>query len=204
MSSSAQIAANRQNAQLSSGPRTPEGRSVSSRNATTHGLSAGFLVLPHEDQAAFDNLLLAYDAEFTPRSEHESFLVEQMVQSRWKLARINRLEVEVVRRMCDPEPAPASPDAILAASMLEKTRDASAALQRHSAAAERSYYRARRELLQERTRLAKAEPEPRNEPAAGAEKPPVQIKPNMDQNMSRFFRRRKLPRPPARPIEAPV
>ncbi len=38
MSTSAQIAANIANAQLSTGARTPEGHAVSSRNATTHGL----------------------------------------------------------------------------------------------------------------------------------------------------------------------
>ena len=40
MSSQAQIAANRANAQLSTGPRTEEGKAASSRNAYRHGLFA--------------------------------------------------------------------------------------------------------------------------------------------------------------------
>ena len=47
MATAKQIAANRRNAQRSTGPRTAAGRSVSSRNALRHGLS-----LPQEKDAA--------------------------------------------------------------------------------------------------------------------------------------------------------
>src|SRR5688572_19028018 len=40
MSSRKRIAANRRNARKSTGPRTEEGKARSSRNATTHGLTA--------------------------------------------------------------------------------------------------------------------------------------------------------------------
>ena len=47
MATAKQIAANRRNAQRSTGPRTAAGRSMSSRNALRHGLS-----LPQEKNAA--------------------------------------------------------------------------------------------------------------------------------------------------------
>jgi hypothetical protein len=54
MATQAQFHANRRNAQASTGPRTPEGKAASSANATRHGLSAAFRVLPNENQEEFD------------------------------------------------------------------------------------------------------------------------------------------------------
>ena len=68
MSSPAQILANRQNAARSTGPKTPEGKAASSRNATRHGLTGVFHVLPHEDPAEFEQLAAAVRDEFRPRN----------------------------------------------------------------------------------------------------------------------------------------
>ena len=46
MSTERQIAANRQNAQHSTGPRTPDGKATASRNNTRHGLRATTPVIP--------------------------------------------------------------------------------------------------------------------------------------------------------------
>ena len=45
------LATNRQNAQKSTGPRTPEGKARSSRNGTSHGLS-GELILTDDERGA--------------------------------------------------------------------------------------------------------------------------------------------------------
>src|SRR5579883_1874657 len=92
MISAAQVTANQQNAQLSTGPRTEAGKAVSSQNGLSHGLSATFRVLVHESQSEFDALQEALESEFEPEGEHETFPVNQMTQSRWRLARIARLE----------------------------------------------------------------------------------------------------------------
>ena len=45
--------ANRANAQKSTGPRTPEGKSASSQNPSSHGAFCRHLVLPGEDEHRF-------------------------------------------------------------------------------------------------------------------------------------------------------
>jgi len=153
MSSSAQILANQQNAQSSTGPRTTDGKSTSSQNALSHGLTGGFRVLPHEDQADFDAALAAYREEFKPATEHERFLVELMTQSRWELQRTNRLMACVLERLSGADPA--SPDGAIASALIARSADAWTTLKRYAASAERTYLRCSRELTQHRNRRAK-------------------------------------------------
>ena len=55
MASPAQVKANRANSKRSTGPRTAEGKARSSRNGTSHGLSAAdVVVFPGEEQAFAD------------------------------------------------------------------------------------------------------------------------------------------------------
>jgi hypothetical protein len=55
ISTEAQIRANRENAQHSTGPITESGKAASGLNNFRHGLAAAFCVLPSEDQDAFDS-----------------------------------------------------------------------------------------------------------------------------------------------------
>jgi hypothetical protein len=170
MSSTAQTAANQQNAAHSTGPSSPQGKAASSRNATTHGLSGHFAVLPHEDLAVFERMLAGYVDTFAPRNDHEYFLVSRMVESRWKLRRLQRMEAALVLQMTGQDTNHTDPNAVIAAAMLAGNANAYASLQRYSAAAERSYYKAKQELERERARDAK--------PAAKPETRPVQNEPN--------------------------
>src|ERR1035441_1515845 len=88
MSSAAQALANRQNATLSSGPKAPEGKEASSKNATRHGLSGIFRPLPHENPEEFEQLADRVREEFKPEGESENFLVDQMIYARCRLLRI--------------------------------------------------------------------------------------------------------------------
>jgi hypothetical protein len=87
-----QIEANRRNARLSTGPRTPEGKAAIRYNACKHGLTSREVVLPGESQEEFQALRNAYRSEFQPRSPQEEDLVLQMASADWRLRRSIRVE----------------------------------------------------------------------------------------------------------------
>ena len=60
------LAANRANAQLSCGPKTPEGKAKSSLNAVKTGLTGRTVLLPSEDAEDYETHLLQYLEEFAP------------------------------------------------------------------------------------------------------------------------------------------
>jgi hypothetical protein len=84
MSTQAQIRANQQNAQHSTGPSTEAGKAASCLNNFKYGLTgASFTVLEFEDQEEYDHLLSELRAEHQPSTMTESILVEEMAQSYW-------------------------------------------------------------------------------------------------------------------------
>jgi hypothetical protein len=86
MSTQAQIAANHANAQLSTGPKTEEGRAASSKNHLSHGLTyrgGMFVLLPWESAQEFNQLVLNLKSEYGPQSQTEMILVERMAQHHW-------------------------------------------------------------------------------------------------------------------------
>src|SRR5712664_3328558 len=92
MPSELQIEANRQNAQHSTGPTTPEGRAAVRLNGLKHGLCAETIVVPGEDPAEFEALLDAYRAEYQPATPSAEFLVRQVAMADWRLLRLHRIE----------------------------------------------------------------------------------------------------------------
>lgn len=80
MTTQAQRAANRRNAQLSTGPKTAEGKQAVSRNNFRHGLAGVFRLVSWEDPAEFDDLVSLLRAEHQPQTPTEQILVERMAQ----------------------------------------------------------------------------------------------------------------------------
>ena len=148
MSTTAQVLANRENSLKSTGPRTPEGKLITSRNGISHGLaSAGDPVLPHEDRNAFNALLKRYQSDFSPATEHESFLVTEMVGARWRLERTGRIESAMLEDIVDFSGASTTtPEIQMAQAMMQKEGDPFARMDRHRANLERTYHRCAREL----------------------------------------------------------
>ena len=77
MTSERQKAANRANALRSTGPKTSKGKEVVRLNALRHGLLAHDIVLPGEDEEAFEDLWNAVRANLSPVGPIEEFLADQ-------------------------------------------------------------------------------------------------------------------------------
>jgi hypothetical protein len=93
--SDARLAANRQNAQSSTGPRTSTGKAKSRLNAIKTGLCSHVVVLPHEDAAAYQQYLDRRFKKFLAVGDDEVILVQSIVDNEWRLARIAPLEAGV-------------------------------------------------------------------------------------------------------------
>ena len=76
-------AANQANAAKSTGPRTPRGKSQSSRNALKHGNFAKALLLDGESQPRFLELLRSYHEEFQPATPSQCDLVDNLALASW-------------------------------------------------------------------------------------------------------------------------
>ena len=99
---SRRTAANRRNAQLSTGPKTEEGNSRSRRNALKHGILASALLITQgegaEDRAEFDELLGGLHRDLAPVGTLEEMLVEKIAVCWWRQKRALRCEAGLVRR----------------------------------------------------------------------------------------------------------
>ena len=84
--------ANRRNAKLSTGPRTPEGKARSSQNACQHGLFARDTVLPDENPEEFLDLIATLEQELNAIGGFERRLVRHIADAEWRIRRIVRLE----------------------------------------------------------------------------------------------------------------
>ena len=102
MATTAQIFANQENSKFSTGPSTPQGKAASSLNATADGFYAADPVLPTEDRNQFTALHEHYKSDFEPTTAHEEFLVSQMAGARWKLDRVERIEVAMFAALDSP------------------------------------------------------------------------------------------------------
>jgi len=95
MSTPAQIAANQQNAQLSTGPTTPEGKAKSSHNAVKSALTGQTVLLPTDDVAAYTALVERLVKKHNPADDDERSLVQSIADTEWRLLRIPELEAGI-------------------------------------------------------------------------------------------------------------
>ena len=95
-------AVNRANAQHSTGPRTEAGKARSSRNSITHGLTAATVVLPSEDAGQYQAHRRQFLDEYQPATPTETQLVQELVDTSWRLNRIPLLEASLIARAENP------------------------------------------------------------------------------------------------------
>ncbi len=92
MTTELQVRANQQNAQLSTGPRTEEGKRKVSLNRITHGLLAKPVVIQDEDAQAFEQMRAALLATLKPVGDLELFFADRAAVALWRLHRVLALE----------------------------------------------------------------------------------------------------------------
>jgi len=98
MASLAQIRANQQNAQASTGPRTAEGKARSRLNAMKHGLLAERVVLVHDGKPEeFFALYYELHRDLDPVGRLEEVLVDRVVGLVWRLDRATLIERQVLK-----------------------------------------------------------------------------------------------------------
>jgi len=103
MASEAQVVANRSNAQKSTGPRTPEGKTAVSQNAVKHGLLAREVVIKGEDPGEFEFYRDQMLGELAPVGQMESVLAERVVSLSWRLQRAERLQTAAFDAMYEED-----------------------------------------------------------------------------------------------------
>src|SRR5450432_3418414 len=96
-------AINRANSQHSTGPRTAAGKQRSSLNAIRHGLTARTAVLASEDLAAYQRHCRQFIDEYQPANATETQLVQDLVDTSWRLNRIPSLEAALFAEIPSPQ-----------------------------------------------------------------------------------------------------
>ena len=94
-----QQAANRRNAQHSTGPATSEGKAAIRFNALKYGLRTRSTIINGENAAAYSQLWDELEADWQPQNRTERCLLETMVTSQWLLARAAENERRIYDRV---------------------------------------------------------------------------------------------------------
>ncbi|MBC8167610.1 MAG: hypothetical protein H7Y20_17295 [Bryobacteraceae bacterium] len=155
MANAARVLANRENARLSTGPATSEGKTASSANAIKHGMTSSRVVLPHESQSAFDAHREAVLVDCAPATDLERIFAENIASAWWRVQRMYRIELALmVNRMeaCEEASATSGDEALglLFSDPAEMNR--MRLILRYVSAAERTLHHAETELKQAQIR----------------------------------------------------
>jgi hypothetical protein len=203
MATPKQTAANRVNAQNSSGPRTTAGKATSRFNALKHGIYAVHQIMFDEKPEDLADLAAEYHEHHRPADADQRFLVDTLVHNEWRIRRTRRVEANLwyhaydafVVKNIDVTLTCTSGDAFATDSYTFER------LQRIVNSCERVYHRALKELqrLQEVGQaLPPANPDPHSQQAAPAEPAPPpqpqQSKPT-SANLGSFRQNPKTPAP---------
>ena len=89
--SEARLAANRANARKSTGPTSPEGKAISSKNRLSFGFNSAMPCMNDEDPEEFERLRAELHNEHRPATATQTILVDKMVLSHWHYLRATRV-----------------------------------------------------------------------------------------------------------------
>jgi hypothetical protein len=89
------VAANRRNAQRSTGPRTAAGKKRASRNAIKHGLCSRQTCLDGECPAAYATFVRELEEELQPRTTLQRALLPHIANLLWRIDRLPQAQVDM-------------------------------------------------------------------------------------------------------------
>jgi hypothetical protein len=92
MATATQIAANRTNAQASTGPKTAEGKAKSSQNAVSLGLFTKQNCVQPEEREEYHNLYNALWRDLSPIGAMEELFATEIIRGAWRLRRCAMVE----------------------------------------------------------------------------------------------------------------
>jgi hypothetical protein len=95
MTSQKQVEANRANAQKSTGPNTPEGKSKSRLNAVRDNITGQITTLSDADRAIFETLKAEHVASLAPETVSELKLAHAIAWDTWRLDRLRAAEMNI-------------------------------------------------------------------------------------------------------------
>ena len=179
MSTPKQIAANRRNAQKSTGPRSAEGKAASSSNPLKTGLYARSQVIAGEDPAELRALADQYFLRWQPATPEESFLVATLIDADWLLRRYSLADAKIWDYQGTPDFVRDDPNGV--GLNFIRCREYFPLLQRRADSAQRAFHRALRDLERLQSKRPAAAPQSTEKPAA---EPPPEAKANFAQPQS--------------------
>jgi hypothetical protein len=94
--SEAQLHANKQNAQHSTGAKTESGRIASSMNALKHGLTAVAACLPRDNAAHYQDMVASHFQRHSPQGDEECEVVQLIADNAWRLHKITLREAAIL------------------------------------------------------------------------------------------------------------
>ena len=128
--SPAQVSANQANAQLSTGPRTAEGKAISSQNAMKFGLTSKQIVLPNESAAEFEALHASLTARLQPANDAECMLLDNIAAAEWRFRRVELAQNAWLAARIQPNSGPDAVSAILLGDEIRKFQKYAASYRR--------------------------------------------------------------------------
>jgi hypothetical protein len=137
-------AVNRANAQKSTGPKSEQGKAISSQNSFKHGLYSKSVLIPGEDPARFEACRADLAAEHRPVGVTEEILVDEIAQHYWRMKRYRALEVQMYKSKGEKEDGSTALDVDNWVKCIDLGLFTS--IQRALNSAERSFYRALKTL----------------------------------------------------------
>ena len=140
MTSEAKRAANRRNAEKSTGPKTERGKALSAQNALRHGLRARTVISFDESEPDFLAFHADIRADFEPADAVEEHLVERIAMCAWRLRRLYRVEAEMFS--CWQDVAPRRLEDLVIGAVFEYRPENMARISRYEIMIDRALHRA--------------------------------------------------------------